>query len=121
MVSSETKVIKSFTIVGLNPNIVELEPTITINDEIYIKRIDIIKSKIETDQTSIDKSKYEKWLKINKDSDYWMRILYTSSYNKNDPPITSIKYIKCIELNSDYIVRILLRLLEQMILKITLL
>lgn len=96
------KAIKSFAVVGVN----ETEPTHYYSTkEKYIERIDIIKTKVDTDKTKIHVSDLEKWYRISHTiQGLWMRIFYTYTYSRTKTPITSIKLIECDHLNSEYIV-----------------
>ena len=81
----------------------------------YIDYMDVIKysrySSINSDyanQNSIEIiPNKEKWIRLSKKSDFWLRIFYTKKYNRQcgHGPITMIKEIECEVLNSEYIVR----------------
>lgn len=100
------KAIKSFAVIGIDEN----EPThYYTNKEKYIERIDIIKTKIDTDKTKLNVSDLEKWYRVSHTiQGLWMRIFYTYTYSKTRSPITSIKLIECDHLNSEYIVCLIL-------------
>lgn len=95
------KVIKSFSVIGLDPS--HLRMFTNRNIQLYIERIDIVKLKDGPDEQA-NHDKYLKLIRISPSGNYWIRIFFTDDYCLDDPPITDIKFSECQILNNDYIV-----------------
>ena len=95
-IEQKNKIIKSFFVVGLNP--AKLNNYNEENDEEkapkYIENIDILIKKISTKENTFNRdNKFEeKWYRVIKDSDTWLRVKFSKEYNK---PITDFKIIGC--------------------------
>ena len=88
--SPRNKIIKSFCVVGLNP-----DKLLYYNDkekpQLYINNIDILKAKFSYNK-NIYKKGDEVWYRVFENGDIWFRIDYTKNYNN---PITDFKIIGC--------------------------
>ena len=88
--SLKNKIIKSFGVVGLNP-----DQILYYNDkerpQLYINNIDILVAKISYNK-NIYKRKDEIWYRVFENGDVWFRIDYIKNYNN---PITDFKIIGC--------------------------
>ena len=131
-IKNMSKVINSFVVVSINPllthakakkpneiNIIK-PPNSNISDkelsskkltEYYIDHMDVIKNtSMDTtlntnNNTTIEIAQNkEKWIRLSKTSDFWLRMFYTKKYNRQNGPITMIKEVECEVLNSEYIV-----------------
>ena len=89
-IDPRNKIIKSFCVVGLNP-----EQFHYYNEKerphLYINNIDILVAKISTNK-NIFKRGDEIWYRVMENSDTWFRIQYKDNYNN---PITDFKIIGC--------------------------
>lgn len=117
------KVVNSFCVVGINPEIKHNNKVNYINydnkenfdlneliknDALYIERIDIIKStNIKGDEYNEEMDgRILRYIRLDSKSNYWLRLFYVDEYNIDEPPITDIKFIECEYFNNDYIVRL---------------
>ena len=92
----KNKIIKSFCVVGLIPQ--QLHDYDEDNEELksfkYIQNIDILVKKITTNENVLNRDeKDEKWLRVLKNSDTWLRVKFSQKYNH---PITDFKLVGCI-------------------------
>ena len=87
----KNKIIKSFSVVGLNEEQLHYYSEDDKSKNLYIQNIDILVKKLFTTKNVITRGE-EKWHRVLKDSDTWFRIQYTSKYNT---PITDFKIIGC--------------------------
>ena len=101
---SSVHVINNFVTISINPNIVPIKKFKEDNPQ-FITRIDIIKSNYTGNEGVLEPQKgKERWLRLSTNGNFWLRMFISNKYNKESPPITSIKHIECEELNSEYIV-----------------
>ena len=93
VLDQKNKIIKSFSVIGLNP-----EQLNKFNDEeksnIYIQNMDVLVKNIPTIKNilTFGADKLEKWYRVMKDSNTWLRVKYTKKYVN---PITDFKIMGC--------------------------
>ena len=88
----KNKIYKSFCVVGLNPEQLHYYKDPDKPNQ-YIQKMDILVKKLSNaSNVYIPEDKDEKWLRVMRDCDTWLRIKYTSKYNN---PITDFKVIGC--------------------------
>ena len=92
-IDQKNKIIKSFCVIGLNPD----QLNNYYDDEkpnSYVQNIDLLVKKMPTTKNilTFGKEKEEKWYRVMKDSDTWLRVKYTKRY---DNPITDFKIMGC--------------------------
>ena len=87
------KIIKSFCVVGLNQEQLHYydEDNKDVNSYNYIQNFDVLVKKIPTTEHVLER-KDEKWFRVLKNSDTWLRAKFSHKYNK---PITDFKIIGC--------------------------
>ena len=89
-IDPKNKIIKSFCVVGLNP-----EQFHYYNEKErphkYINNIDILVAKISTNKNMFKRND-EVWYRVIENSDTWFRIQYVNNYNN---PITDFRIIGC--------------------------
>ena len=86
------KIIKSFCVVGLDET--KLQKYNEEDSKLrFIKDIDILVKKLPTDKNLyFSKNKEQKWYRVMKNKDIWLRIQFSSSYYE---PITDFKIFGC--------------------------
>lgn len=103
--SNLEKAIKSFSVVGLNPD--HIYHSTIEQPKHYIERIDIIKYKTQTTENLIIlQGGFEKRIRLMPNGEFWLRVFFTDDYCLEHPPITGVKTVECDELSNDYIVRL---------------
>ena len=91
--NENNKIIKSFLVVGLNETKIQRYSN-SDNDIIprFIQKIDILITNLDFKIDRNDSSKNEKWLKIYKNPNSWLRFQYQEDYIN---PITDIRIQEC--------------------------
>ena len=90
-ISNKNKIIKSFSVIGLNESLIQKYDDIEIPD--FIENIDILVKQLPY-HSEIYKPETgdEKWIRVLKDKNIWLRIKYTKEYRN---PITAFKAAEC--------------------------
>ena len=83
------KIIKSFCVVGLNES--KLTKYNEVDSHPFVQNIDILQKTLKVNMDKIEKEN-EKWIKIIKTTNCWLRIQYSTSYHE---PITDFKIVEC--------------------------
>lgn len=83
------KIIKSFCVVGLNE--AKLSKYNETDTPPFVQNIDILQKTIKVNMDKIEMEN-EKWIRIIKTSNCWLRIQYSLSYHE---PITDFKIVEC--------------------------